>query len=445
MKREISDRLVQWKNSKTRLPLIIKGARQVGKTYTLQEFGREHFPRCLYVNFEEDEALKKIFEPDLKPRRILDELSFHTNASIDAGRDLLIFDEIQVCPRALTSLKYFSEKMPELAVCCAGSLLGLHFGHSSFPVGKVDFLEMYPMSFREFLLGIGEQKAYDFLVGFAGDAPVPDVVHSRLWELLKIYFIVGGLPGVVNVYRENKPDRFAALGMVRKKQNNLLLSYEADMAKHSGKQNSMHINRLWRSVPAQLAKEQDGSASKFVFKDVIPGVKGYPRLAGIIDWLSTAGLIIKTHIINKGLLPFSAYAAENFFKLYFFDVGVLGAISKLPPRTILDYDYGSYKGYVAENFAAQEFLTAGDHALVGWKEGNAEVEFLKEVNGKIFPIEIKSGWVTQAKSSKVFVSKYSPDYRVIMSAKNLRIDTANRVHHYPLYLASRFPVLRDKG
>ena len=202
----------------------------------------------------------------------------------------------------------------------------------------------------------------------------------------------------------------------------------------------MHIDRLWRHVPAQLAREQNGSATKFKFKGVIPGIKGYSKLSGCIDWLQTAGLIIKVHIVNSGNLPFSAYIKENCFKLYLFDVGILGAISKLPPKTILDYEYGSYKGYFAENFVAQEFLFSGVEDIYSWREKTAEVKFLREIEGNVLPVEIKSGWVTHAKSLKVFAEKYNPIYKTVMSANNLYFDQDNKILRYPLYMASRFPL-----
>jgi predicted AAA+ superfamily ATPase len=338
-------------------------------------------------------------------------------------------------------LKYFCEEIPGLAICCAGSLLGLQFGTSSFPVGKVDFLSMYPMTFTEFLQGIDEENAGNFIIHCNKKSPIPAIVHSRLWELLKIYFVTGGLPGVVDIFNRHKDDLYNALNLVREKQNNLILAYEADMAKHSGKLNSMHINRLWRNIPAQLGRNQDGSASKFRFKDVIPGIKGCARLESIIDWLHTAGLIIKTFIIAKPQLPFSAFKNETFFKLYLFDTGILGALSKLSPKTIIDYDYGTYKGYFAENFAAQEFTAAGLDELFSWKEITSEVEFLRETDNGIIPIEIKSGWVTQAKSLKVFADKYAPPYRVIMSAGEMAVDPVRKIHRYPLYLASSMKLI----
>lgn len=440
MKRQISAKLEAWKRANLRNPLILKGARQVGKTYSLKEFGKTSFSNFLYVNFEEDEQLEKIFAKDLNPERILDELSFYLDNSFDREKDLLIFDEIQYCPRALTSLKYFSEKLPGTAVCCAGSLLGLQVGLGSFPVGKVDFMNMHPMSFEEFLLGTGETRAHEYFMKTTLDEDIPEIVHARLWELFKLYLVTGGLPAVVNVYLENKDNLYQAMQRVRAKQDDLILGYEADMAKHCGKQNSMHINRLWRNIPAQLAREQDGSAPKFKFKDVIPGVRGYSRLAGIIDWLETAGLIIKSHYVSKPLLPFTAFSAENQFKLFYFDVGILGAISKLPPKTILGYGFGTYQGYLAENLVTQEFVNAGGGGLVSWKEVTSEVEFLREVDGRVLPVEVKSGWVTQAKSLNVYAQKYEPDYRVIMSAKNKNIDHQRGVHRYPLYLAGRFPL-----
>ena len=438
MRRDIWNKLEEWKTKKDRKPLILKGARQVGKTYILRAFGKEYFSQVHYLNFEKYKQLDKIFEGDLIPQNILRDLSFYLNASIDKENDLVIFDEIQNIPRALTSLKYFQEELPELAICSAGSLLGIQMSDESFPVGKIEFLNMFPMSFEEFLRGKGDTKSFEFLRSRKKSEAIPQIIHSRLWEQLKIYFVVGGLPEIVKTFMEYKDDLFTALQKVREKQDNLLSTYIADIAKHSGKQNAMHIERLWRNIPAQLAREHDGSAGKFRFKGIIPGIKRYSKLAGSIDWLVSAGLIIKARIVNSGQLPFSAHTAENAFKLYAFDVGLLGALSDLPPKSIIEYEYGSYKGYFAENFAAQEFICSGVKELYCWKEGSAEVEFLREINGDVLPVEIKSGWVTQAKSIKVFAQKYHPKYRAIFSANNLSLDSINKVHRYPLYLISCF-------
>jgi hypothetical protein len=440
MNRYLISELIKWKNARYRKPLILKGARQVGKTYLLEAFGKKYFSRSHLINFEKDEQVCQIFETDLNPKRIIQELCFKLDTSININQDLLIMDEIQNCPRALTSLKYFHEDLSDLAIVSAGSLLGIQLSDSGFPVGKVDFLSLFPMSFEEFLEGTGDIKSTTFMNTFNAEKTIPDVVHWHLWNQLKIYFVVGGLPEAVKTYANKKDNLFDALTDVRKKQENLITTYHADMAKHSGKQNAMHLERLWRNIPAQLAREQDRSASKFKFKNIIPGINRFSQLSGMIDWLKAAGLIIQVHIVNKGELPFSAYTKENSFKLYLFDVGILGAMSQLPAKTILEYDYGSYKGYYAENFVAQAFLCSGVNDLYSWRERTAEVEFLREIDGKILPVEVKSGRITQAKSLKVFSEKYHPDYRTIISAKNLHVDTKNNVHRYPLYFASKFPI-----
>ena len=440
MKRTIFRKLEEWKNKKDRKPLIIKGARQVGKTYILKEFANRCFSSTHYLNFEKDKQATKIFEEDLVPGKIIEKLSFYLSAEISKDKDILIFDEVQNVPRALTSLKYFQEEMPELAICAAGSLLGLCLSKESFPVGKVEFMDMFPMSFEEFLLGIGDIKSYEILQNTGLDDAIPDVVHEHLWKQLKIYFVVGGLPEIVNTYSTYKDNLFLALNNAREKQADLILAYNADMAKHSGKQNAMHLERVWRNIPAQLAKEQNGQAPKFKFKGVIPGINRYSGLVGAIDWLIATGLIIKVFIINNVKAPFSAYVSENNFKLYMFDVGILGALSDLSPSAILKYDYGSYKGYFAENFVTQEFFYSGDNKLYCWRQRTSEIEFLRNIKSKVLPVEVKSGWISQSKSLNVFDAMYAPDYKTIISARNLYIDKKNRIHRYPLYLASRFPL-----
>lgn len=439
MQRNILKDLQAWKESKNRKPLILRGARQVGKTYILEEFGKKCFPKRHYFNFEKSKALKNVFEHEIDPKSIMQKLSFIANSLIVPDQDLLIFDEIQECPRALTSLKYFEEEMPEAAICSAGSLLGVHLGPVSFPVGKVNILSMYPLSFREFLLGISEERSLAYFDEAMTTKKIPQIVHEHLWERLKWYFITGGLPEVVSTFIQEKNNLFAAFKAVRKLQNDIILMYMADMAKHSGKINAMHLERLWHSVPEQLGKSQDGSAKKFVFKDAVAGLNRYDRLAGPIDWLEKAGLIIKVSISGSGNLPFSAYCKESVFKLLFFDIGLLGAISDLEPGNVIQQDYGSYKGYFAENFVAQEFLWHGQSHLYSWQENTAEVEFLLQFDGKAIPIEVKSGGVTHAKSLNLFATKYKSPFRIILSANPMNINEHNGVYRYPLYLAGELP------
>jgi len=429
------DRLVRWKNEKNRKPLLLKGVRQVGKTFLLKEFGKKHFPRYFHFNFEKQRDLKEIFEQDLDPKRILRELSFKVDQTIEVGKDLVIFDEIQEVPKALTSLKYFQEDCPELHLCAAGSLLGIHLNNGSFPVGKVTFEILRPLSFEEFLMA-GDDKGLPYL---ETGTDIPELVHEHLWNELKVYFIVGGLPEAVSTYYENKEKPLEAFLQVRKKQDDLLNSYYADIAKHAGKVNSMHIDRIFRSVPMQLSKAHDGSVSRYKFKGVVPGVSHYDRLASAIDWLEAAGLIVKVHIVDNADIPFKGYAKENFFKLLLFDIGILGLMSGLAPKIILNADYGSYKGYFAENFVAQELLTYSLDSLFAWHEQTSEIEFLIEKEGQIIPLEVKAGNSTKAKSLKVFSDKYHPPCKVIFSARPVEIrgDTL----YCPLYLAGMFSTL----
>ena len=433
------EKLLRWKQSKDRKPLLLKGVRQVGKTHLLKEFGRQSFSHCHYVNFEKEPNLAKIFEVDLDPKRILSELSFHLDSSIKVGEDLLIFDEIQELPNALTSLKYFQEDCPKMHVCGAGSLLGLHLNSGSFPVGKVIFETLRPMSFEEFLWA-NQDKSVSILEELSDYMSIPEIMHEHLLEQLKRFYVVGGLPEVVKTYHESQDDLYQIFSKVRKKQEDLLNSYYADIAKHSGKINAMHIDRVFRSVPAQLNQSKDGSFSRFKFKGVVPGISHYDRLSGAIDWLQAAGMILKVNIVNTGHLPFSGYAKENFFKLLLFDVGMLGCISSLPPKVIFDAAYGSFKGYFAENYVAQELVDYCRDRLFCWQEKQAEVEFLVEVEGDVIPIEVKSGTHVKSKSLKIFSEKYQPPYSVIFSGKTFEKSLGRSVCHYPLYLAGWFPI-----
>lgn len=385
-----------------------------------------------------------MFESNLNPQHLINQLSFHQNSHIDIANDLVILDEIQVIPRALTSLKYFQEDMPELAMCCAGSLLGVTINHEPYPVGKIQTGYLYPLTFVEFLRAIGEDLSANLIETCNSNTLMPQLSHERIWERLKWYFIVGGLPEVVQVFIDEKADLFVAFEKVRKKQAQLISDYYADIAKHSGKINAMHIDRIWRSIPNQLARAVNGSSTRYQFHGIIEGIDRYSRLASAIDWLDNAGLIFKIPIIQTVEHPLSAYADESRFKLFVFDVGILGALSNLAPQTILAYQYGTYKGYFAENFVAQEFVAANSKDFYSWQEGRSEVEFVRNVEGDILPIEVKSGNVTRAKNLQKFIEKYGSKYRTIMSGRQFKIDQRNGVHNYPLYLASRFPI-EDEG
>ncbi|NQY73612.1 MAG: ATP-binding protein [Candidatus Margulisbacteria bacterium] len=381
----------------------------------------------------------------MDPQILLQALNHHLNTNIDVNHDLIIFDEIQEVPAALTSLKYFYEEMPELTICAAGSLLGIFLAQEgSYPVGKVELMSLYPMCFEEFLLASGQDQLVDSIHQLWEGSTIHDIVHDQIWSQLKHYFIVGGLPESVAVFIENKQESLGvAFQKVRNKQNDLIVAYESDIAKHSGKLNSMTISRLLRNIPAQLASDLDHSKSKkFTFSNVSKEVSGYQRLSSSIDWLETAGLIYRMPIVNSGQLPFSHYSKENVFKLFIFDVGILGALSDLSPVTIQNYDYGTYKGYFAENFVLQEFIFSGLNRVFAWREKSAEIEFLREKEGHVIPVEVKAGFVTQAKSLKVFLNKYKPEYCIILSAKPFQIST--KFHYYPLYYA-RYCILPESN
>jgi len=437
MKRLYMAKLKAWKSKSKRKPLLLKGVRQVGKTYLLKKFGKECFPKFHYLNFEKMPNLKEIFEKDLDPKRIIDELSFFLNESINIQKDFVIFDEIQECPKALTSLKYFNEDLPELCLCGAGSLLGIHLSPLSFPVGKVDFLTLRPMNFEEFLIACEDYKAIEFINDFKEKKEIPSIVHKHLWKMLKYYFVVGGLPEAVETFCKYKDDLYLAFNRVREKQDALVIAYFADIAKHSGKVNAMHIERIFNSVPMQLEKSHEKSSSRFRFKGVVPGISHYQRLADAIDWLEAAGLVLKISIVNQATLPLKAYGKDSLFKLFLFDIGILGALVGLSPSVILDYDYGSYKGYFAENFVAQELLSSGLNDLYCWSEKQSQIEFIQDIKGHAIPIEVKSGAITRAKSLDVFTKKYHPSYQIILSAKPYRYFDKKNIYQYPLFLAGK--------
>ena len=448
MKRNILHKLQDWRTKPDRKPLLLKGVRQSGKTYILREFAK-NFPQYHYINFEKNPDVHAIFEQNLDPNRIINELSFYCNKTIHIEKDLIIFDEIQACPLALTSLKYFCEDLPQMTVCAAGSLLGLQLSSKSFPVGKVDIMDMYPMSFMEFLIALRDEKSENFLKAFRAHDTIPEIIHTHLWQQLKIYFIIGGMPEAVKIYRDSGAHiSFELFQTIREKQHQIIDGYYADIAKHAGKVNAMHIARVFRAVPAQLARVQDQSAKKFQFKDVVPGINRYQRLADAIDWLEATGLIIKVPMVNSAELPLSAYSQENSFKLYLCDTGFLGAMCDLPPKVILDYQYGTYKGYYAENFVAQAFLAGGEKQLYSWQDNRAEVEFLHVFHDHVLPIEVKSGSITRSQSLHKLVEKYQLPIRVILSGRHIlkpfscdSQDTKRIIYHLPLYFAENLMTL----
>jgi hypothetical protein len=421
----------------TSLPLVLKGARQTGKTHILKRFGEKEFSRLVYLDLQKDPGLHAIFDGDLTPARVVEAIEFATGTPLNTQADLLFLDEAQECSRALTSLKYFSEQMPELAVCAAGSLLGVTHPESPFPVGKVTFLQLNPMSFEEFLLAIGEQQAYEVLVKTTGPGPLGALYHRRLLELLREYFVVGGMPEVVAAYASQRKQKLTAFGTARSLQRDLLMAFISDFAKYSGKVNATAITSTFESIPGQLARVN----KKFRASAAVKGGR-FSRLSGAIDWLVGAGLALKVKIANSGELPFSAFTNDNRFKLYLFDTGLLGALARLSPAAIYQATepFATFRGAFCENYVAQEFIYSGCDALYAWSGNTAEVEFLREVEGEVCPVEVKAGLSGKLKSLAIFAQRYPIRHRVRISARDLEINHQSGMHSYPLYLTHRFPL-----
>jgi predicted AAA+ superfamily ATPase len=290
------------------------------------------------------------------------------------------------------------------------------------------------MSFKEFLMALDEKLLVDMLNNLTLNTSIPEIAHEQLWQLLKYYFIVGGLPEVVSIFCENKHNLFDAFSLARHKQEDLIKNYYSDIAKHSE-----------QDVPNQLARSQNSGAQKFKFKGIISGIDRYIRLANVIDWLLNTGLLIKVHSVNTCQQPLKAYTKENQFKLFLFDVGLLGCMSDLAPELILKYDYGTYKGFFAENFVCQELTCQDSKPLYNWQEQTSEIEFLKEMSGDIIPIEVKSGMVTHAKSLNVFATKYTPPFNIILSAKKKMVSDKSHTYYLPLYLSAELSLLLEPG
>jgi predicted AAA+ superfamily ATPase len=444
LERTVAKEFISWKEKKERKPLILRGARQVGKTYLMKTIGKILFEKVHYFNFEKQPGLNDIFIQDLNSKRIISELEMISEVKIENGKSLIIFDEIQQSPKALNSLKYFAEDTPDLHVCAAGSLLGLVFSEESFPVGMVEYMDVHPMSFDEFLMALGESKLNEFMCDVISyKNHLNEVLHTKIWTYYKWYLVVGGLPEVVKIFIANKKDLSIAFMVARKKQKALVLNYISDIAKHCGKINASHIESVLSSVPRQLARNQDESVSRFRFKDVVKGLNRFSQLEGPISWLEKAGLIIKVPIIENIQIPLSAQVTGSLFKLYMFDVGILGSISDLPYESLLQENFGSYKGYIAENFIAQQLQYSYRKILYCWFHNTAEVEFICERHGIIYPLEVKSGSVTQSKSLRILLNRFVFITKaVVLSGRTPKFGDERTIDYFPLYFVNKFFLYR---
>lgn len=425
MKRKIMEHLKAWKTQKKRKPLILMGARQVGKTFVLKKFGESEYKNTTYLNFEDNPSLCKLFDASLDPEVILKALAIEMDTDIIPGKTLIIFDEVQECPNALNSLKYFYENAPDQHVVAAGSLLGVKLAHTKgFPVGKVQFLTLYPLSFSEFLEALQKQKLSDFLGELKNPEPLPPNLHEKFLNHFKEYLFVGGMPEAVAEYIDSQN-----FSKVREIQKAILSAYSLDFAKHAPKEQIMKINQVWSSIPNQLSKEN----KKFIYS-VIRGGARAKEFEIALQWLIEAGLIYKVAHVSAPKIPLSAYADMNTFKTYLVDVGLLGAMSNLSAKTIIHENelFQEFKGALTENYVAQE-LVHGNFSLFYWtSEGKAELDFILEYEGLVFPMEVKSGNSSKKKSLRVYAETYKPKLLIRTSPMNLKKD--DDVLNCPLYL-----------
>jgi len=428
MKRKITAKLLQWKESKNRLPLVLFGARQVGKTYILTEFASQNYPDYIYLNFEQNPSLCSFFEGNLDPNRIIKFLETYQNKPIKPSETLIFLDEIQVCERALTSLKYFAESAPQYSIVAAGSLLGLaiHREKYSFPVGKVQIENLYPLDFEEFLWANGQALLNEEIKNcFKTNNPLVTALHEKALELLHLYLTVGGMPACVAAYQQQNN-----LIPIQSIQVNILNAYIADMAKYATPAESVKIRSAFDSIPSQLAKEN----KKFQYKLLKQGASA-SHFGVAIDWLCAAGIVQKCYRINHAHYPLSTEQDLSAFKLYMTDTGLLCQKAGVS-STFLNENQNYFKGALFENYVAQNLVANFTSHLYYWESQSiAEVDFVITKNEQIIPIEVKSSDNTKSKSLSVFIAKYKPAYAIRISSKNFGLkNNIKSIPHYATYL-----------
>jgi predicted AAA+ superfamily ATPase len=432
MKRDIYQKLLDWKSNPRRKPLLLQGARQTGKTFILKEFGRNEYENIMYCNFEEDPALNEFFRRDLDPDRIIKELSIYYDVEIRPGTDLMVFDEIQVSNRALNALKYFDEKRKDIHIAAAGSLLGVKLSTpGSFPVGKVNFLHLYPMNFMEFLDGMRESRYRRLLENISEPVPLSEGFHAHLIDLLRQYYFVGGMPEAVSHFVETGHAR-----EVRRIQEEIVKSYIMDFAKHAPASDIPKLTLLWDSIPKHLAREN----KKFIFRAVKKSARAR-EYENALKWLEDAGLIYRATATGSAKSPLSHYADKGCFKIYALDVGLLGALSRSPVElmSLGSRIFNEYDGAFVENFAAQQLIAHFGQPVHYWrsKGGKAELDFLCEFSGRIYPLEVKAGINPRSKSLRSYDMQFSPSVLVRATLLNLKKD--GKILNLPLYALSLLP------
>ncbi len=436
MQRSVYSSLVAWKSSAQRKPLLLRGARQTGKTWLLREFGRREFARVVYLDFEEDPRLDGLFQRDLDPHRILADLALYRGETIDSDRDLIVLDEIQASVRALTALKYFRDRAPHVHVAAAGSLLGVRMSRpGSFPVGQVNFLDLGPMSFPEYLTARGRHGYAELLQGIDAFDPLPIPIHQDMIDLLREYVFVGGMPEAVRTFAATH-DAEATRAIHRE----ICDSYLLDFAKHAPSTDIPKLGLIWDSIPRHLAKEN----RKFMFSAVRKGARSR-EYENALRWLHDAGLVHFCHAVSSARGPLSHYADRSCFKVYPLDVGLLGAMSRTPPRLLVEEDrmFTEFRGALVESYVAQQLVAARHRDLHYWRSsgGRAETDFLIEIAGRVVPIEAKAGLSRRSKSLRSYDRQFAPDVLIRTNLRNLERD--GKVANIPLHAAHEIPRLAE--
>ena len=425
MERKIMKNLIAWKNDKDRKPLILRGARQVGKTYIIKQFGKENYDGVAYFNFDHDTELYSLFENTKDPKRILEQLSFIYGKSIMPHKTLIVFDEIQECPDALNSLKYFEEEANDYHIISAGSLLGIRLSHTSFPVGKVDFMDMYPMTFTEFLEADDCKNLVDYMDSIVNIENIPSIFFERLKEKLKAYYIIGGMPEVVNSWIHDKD-----MQKVNKLQENILRAYESDFSKHTTNIEANKISIVWNSIPSQISKEN----KKFLYQVAKEGARAR-EYEGALNWLRDANVIYKVYNVTKPSMPLISYNDLSAFKIYVCDVGLLRKMTNLDSKIIVENNklFEEFKGALTENFIIQSLTSSNYNSYYYTFNNKYEIDFLIQYENEIIPIEVKSSENINNISLKVYNEKYNPKIRIRFSMKNLSKD--GNLINIPLFMA----------
>lgn len=414
--------LMTWKNSSNHMPLIIKGARQVGKTWLMQEFGKTQYEKVAYISFDSNPRLDTLFRKDFNIKRLIDGLNIEVGFNITPKNTLIIFDEIQENPLALTSLKYFCENAPEYDIVAAGSLLGVaHHKGTGFPVGKVEYLNLYPLSFKEFLLAINENQILEIID--KNDFEMQKVFKERIIDLLRRYCYVGGMPKAVLSFSQEQD-----YNLVRKIQRNILNDYEGDFSKHIPPEQVERTRLLWNAIPSQLVKEN----KKCVYGKIKQGARA-KDFEIALNWLIDSGLVHKVSRVTEPNMPLKAYEDVSAYKLFLLDVGLLGAMNDLDARSLLENDklFNDYNGAVTEQYVLQEFKTIGELPVFYWASNRAELDFLIQYQNNIIPVEAKATINLQAKSLKSFRRKYEPKISIRTSLADYEENTG--LFNIPLY------------